>query len=151
SAGYHEQVRVDEAYTGLFAYRGKARHALKPAELSTDLVLSPNVLLRPVMQDSLFPTSSYVAGPAEIAYFAQAAAVYETLGVTMPPIFPRISATILEPRIHRALEKYDIEFEDVFRGRDFLKRKAVEAIEDGEIFDQVRSRVESELEVMGSA
>ena len=40
---------------------------------------SANVLLRPVVQDYLFPTAVYFGGPAEIAYFAQAGVVYEKL------------------------------------------------------------------------
>src|SRR5262249_5068247 len=63
----------------------------------------------------------------------------------MPPIFPRISATLLEPRIARSLEKYDIGLDDVFHGRDFLKRKAVEKVQDGEVFDHFRQSLESQM------
>ena len=41
--------------------------------------LSPNALLRPVLQDTILPTAAYVGGPAEIAYFAQSAALYEAV------------------------------------------------------------------------
>ena len=149
-AGYHEQVRVDDQFTGLFAYHGRSRQVLKPNEVAPDMEWSPNVLLRPVVQDTIFPTAAYIGCSAEIAYFAQAAPVYKTLGLPMPPIFPRISATIVEPRIVRALEKYDISFMDVFRGPEFLKRKAVEATQDGALFDNVRERVEAEMESLRS-
>jgi uncharacterized protein YllA (UPF0747 family) len=52
-AGYHEQVKVDDNFTGFFAYRGQARLALKPDEVIPGIAWSPNVLLRPVMQDTL--------------------------------------------------------------------------------------------------
>jgi uncharacterized protein YllA (UPF0747 family) len=55
---YHQQVKVDNNYTGLFAFRGRARQALKPSEVNTGLTLSPNALLRPVVQDSIFPTAA---------------------------------------------------------------------------------------------
>jgi len=150
-SGYHEQVKVDNNFTGLFAYRGKSRKALRPEELEDGLSLSANVLLRPAMQDSIFPTAAYVGGPAEVAYFAQAAAVYDALKRPVPPVFPRISATILEPRIDRVLKKYDLEFLDVFRGRDFLRRKAVAKVQGVEVFDLVRDRLLAELEVLRPA
>jgi uncharacterized protein YllA (UPF0747 family) len=149
AAGYHEQVKVDSSFTGLFAYRGKSRQPLRPEELSEDLQLSANVLVRPAMQDSIFPTAAYVGGPAEVAYFAQAGAVYEALGRRVPPVFPRISATIVESRVARALKKYDIEFTDVFRGRDFLLRKAVAAVQGVEVFDKVRDHINAELDTLG--
>jgi len=145
-AGYHEQVKVDGNYTGLFAFRGRARQALRPNEVNLDLSLSPNVLLRQVVQDTMFPTAAYIGGPAEVAYFAQAAAVYKVLNCPMPPIFPRISATILEPRIDRLIRKYGIGFADVLEGRESLKSKCVAAVYDVELFDRARERIEEELQ-----
>jgi len=150
-AGYHEQVKVDDSFTGLFAYKGKSRQPLRPDELSEDLELSANVLVRPAMQDSIFPTAAYVGGPAEVAYFAQAGAVYETLNRRVPPVFPRISATILESRVARALKKYEIDFLDVFRGRDFLRRKAVASVQGVAVFDKVRDAINSDLDTLGPA
>ena len=147
-AGYHEQVKVDDNFTGLFAYRGKSRRVLRPEELKDDIPLSANVLLRPAMQDAIFPTAAYVGGPAEVAYFAQAGAVYEVFRRPAPPVFPRISATVLEPRIERVLKKYDLEFQDMFRGRDFVRRKAVANVQGVEIFDLVRDRLMTELELL---
>src|SRR6185503_8528150 len=92
-AGYHEQVKVDSNFTGLFAYRGKSRQPLRPDELNADVQLSANVLVRPAMQDAIFPTAAYIGGPAEVAYFAQAGAVYQAFRRPAPPVFPRISAT----------------------------------------------------------
>jgi bacillithiol synthase len=150
-SGYHEQVKVDGTFTGLFAYRGKSRQPLRPEEVHGDQPLSANVLLRPAMQDAIFPTAAYVGGPAEVAYFAQAAAVYEVLGRMMPPVFPRISATLVEPRIRRVMEKYALDFQDVFRGRDFIRRKAVATVQGVELFDTVRDRLNAELESLRPA
>jgi uncharacterized protein YllA (UPF0747 family) len=145
-AGYHEQVKVDQNFTGLFGYRGRSRHALRPDQLGNGVAWSPNVLLRPLVQDTLFPTVTYIAGPAEVAYFAQAAAVYETLDRPMPPIFPRISATLVEPRVARITEKYSLSLEDVFHGRESLRRKILSTTEDDQAFGRVKSNLENELE-----
>ena len=146
-AGYHPQVKVDSNFTGLFGYRGRSRQALKPDEIGrTDAVLSPNVLVRPVVQDSIFPTIAFIAGPAEITYLAQAAAVYEALGKDVTPIYPRISATLLEPRVSRSLRKYELQFPDVFHGKDFMKRKAVESVQGVDAFAQVKTGVVEQLE-----
>ena len=144
-AGYHAQVKVDDSFTGLFGYRGRSRVALRPDDLKNGVSWSPNVLLRPIVQDSLFPTAAYVAGPAEVAYFAQAAAVYQTLERPMPPIFPRISATLIEPRIARIRDKYALDLEDVFRGREHLRRKMVSTTEDDSAFNRVTDAIEAEL------
>src|SRR5581483_7048838 len=59
-------------------------------------VFSPNVLLRPVVQDYLLPTLAYVGGAAEVAYFAQVGAVYQALAERVTPVLPRFSATLIE-------------------------------------------------------
>jgi len=64
---------------------------------------SPNVFLRPVFQDVLIPTLGYVAGPGEVAYYGQMKRMYDLFGLEMPVIFPRMSATLVEPAIDRIL------------------------------------------------
>lgn len=69
---------------------------------------SPNVVLRPLTQDWLFPTVAYVGGPGETAYFGQYREVYEWAGIPMPAIFPRISLTLIEPGIRRSLDRLEM-------------------------------------------
>ena len=109
------------------------------------LDLSPNVLLRPLVQDSLFPTAAYVGGPAEIAYLAQAGSVYECIGKPMPPIFPRITATLVEPPVARVMRKYALGIEDVFQGMDRLRKGAVAGGSGTEAFNDVRQRMSDEM------
>jgi bacillithiol biosynthesis cysteine-adding enzyme BshC len=68
---------------------------------------SPNVLLRPIVQDTLFPTICYVAGPSELAYLGQLRGVYDHFGVPMPLMFPRGSATLVDSSTARFLARYD--------------------------------------------
>jgi uncharacterized protein YllA (UPF0747 family) len=66
------------------------------------------VLLRPVAERSILPTVAYVAGPGELAYFAQVGAVANALGLPCPIAVPRWSCTIIEPKVQRLLDKYDV-------------------------------------------
>ena len=75
---------------------------------------SPNVLLRPVYQDAVLPTAAYVAGPSEVAYFAQLRPVYELFGLPMPVVYPRLSATLLGARAQDLLRRADRSLEDVW-------------------------------------
>ena len=84
-------------------------------------LFSPNVVLRPICQDYLFPTLAYVAGPSEVAYFAQFKLLYEYFNIPEPIIFPRCSATIVEERIHKIINKYNLQPKDFFNDLDALK------------------------------
>jgi bacillithiol synthase len=74
---------------------------------------SPNVLLRPIVQDTLFPTVCYVAGPSELAYLGQLRGVYEQFGVPMPLMYPRATATLLDSGASRFVTKYKLRIEDL--------------------------------------
>jgi bacillithiol biosynthesis cysteine-adding enzyme BshC len=69
---------------------------------------SPNVLLRPIVQDTLFPTICYVAGPNELAYLGQLKEVYAHFGVPMPLMYQRATATLADSATLRFLKKYDL-------------------------------------------
>ena len=74
---------------------------------------SPNVALRPIVQDTLFPTLAYVAGPGELAYFAQLRPVYAAFDVPMPVIVPRATLSLLEPRIDQLLTRFRLGLQDL--------------------------------------
>lgn len=91
-------------------------------------VLSPNVLLRPVVERALLPTVAYVAGPGEFAYFAQVSAVASALRVAPPLAVPRWSTTIVEPHVGRILARLGIaeqELEDPHRAEGRLARQSI--------------------------
>jgi bacillithiol synthase len=74
---------------------------------------SPNVLLRPIVQDTLFPTICYVAGPSELAYLGQLGGVYDHFGIPMPLMFPRASATLVDSSTARFLSRYEFPLADL--------------------------------------
>jgi len=109
---------------------------------------SPNVLLRPIVEDYLLPTLAYTGGAAETAYFAQAGAVYEALLGRVTPIVPRFSATIVEPKMQRLIERHGITVPDVFAGPEALRRQLAERglPEDLQAaFDAARKSLDSHL------
>jgi bacillithiol synthase len=96
---------------------------------------SPNVLLRPIVQDTLFPTIAYVAGPNELAYLGQLRGVYEHFGVPMPLMYPRATATLLDSAAVRFLTKYRLPLEalqaqDEAALNDLLKAQIPPAVEE---------------------
>jgi bacillithiol biosynthesis cysteine-adding enzyme BshC len=141
AAGYHAQVAVGPQSSLLFLIDEKsgARVALKrtapsvqePNGLWTAGVLtfstadllgildtaperiSPSALLRPVFQDFLFSTSLIVGGPAEVAYFAQSAVLYERILGRVTPAEPRFSATLVEPGIDELLRQHGLTLEEI--------------------------------------
>ena len=142
AGGYHAQVAVipqssllfliDEVSGARLALKRLAPSAEEPNGLwqaerksysTADLVgileaeperISPSALLRPVFQDFLLSTSTIVGGPAEIAYFAQSAVLYERILGRVTPALPRFSATLIEPEIGDLLKKHGLTLEKVF-------------------------------------
>ena len=84
---------------------------------------SPNALFRPVVQDYLLPTAGYIAGPAEIAYFAQSEVVYRHLLGRMPVLLPRAGFTLVDAKATKLLRKYSLTVEDVWSGSQDLRHK----------------------------
>jgi len=79
---------------------------------------SPGVLLRPLVQDHLLPTATYIGGPGEIAYHAQIGPSYAHFGIPRPVLLPRPSLTLIEPSQRRALESENLtlaELETILR------------------------------------
>ncbi len=129
-AGYGLQVSLMEGGVNLFLeseagreriYRedGGYRLRLSGAHLSAEEILSraaadpaalsPNVFLRPVVESTAFPTLAYVAGPGEIAYFAQLRDYFSAHGIRMPVIHPRFGATVVETKIRKVLDKFGLD------------------------------------------
>ena len=169
-AGYHEQVKVTSSSTLLFQKKNGARLPIHRANGSftvgqeyvarEDLLaqlaaspqdFSPNVLLRPVVQDHLFPTLAYVGGPSEVAYFAQAAVVYEKLLGRVTPVLPRFSATLVDARAQRLMSKYHVSLADLFAGPEHTRELlATRSLPPGlqSQFDQATAALTAALEAV---
>ena len=109
---------------------GKAlsrRHVLGLIDEAAHSV-SPNVLLRPVVESSVFPTLAYVGGPGELAYFGQLARVFRLHGVGMPVVTPRGSLLVIEGKVAKVMEKFGLTIDEVREGDALLTRFAREEV-----------------------
>jgi bacillithiol synthase len=149
SGGYHAQVLVNAGASLLFLLSDPQgigvwdREALRRTPdgmwkaggrsySTTELIaileaaperLSPNALLRPVFQDTLLPTAAYIGGPAEIAYFAQSAVLYEAILGRITPVLPRLTATLLEPAIATVMDKDEVQLPDAMTTAEALAQR----------------------------
>lgn len=148
---YHAQVKPKAV--NLFLFHKGGRYLVEPRDREKDFtlkgtrhhvtreelesiatvspeMLSPNVVLRPICQDYLLPTAVYVGGPSEIAYFAQLKPVYKYYDVTMPIIYPRSSVTLLEQKVEKVLEKYQLPLVEFFGEHESVWRKVIDQLSD---------------------
>jgi bacillithiol biosynthesis cysteine-adding enzyme BshC len=162
---YHAQVKVKPV--NLFLRVDEGRYSIEPVENEYRLrrkrksftqeqllellenepdKFSPNVLLRPICQDYLFPTAFYIAGPSEISYFAQIKPLYELYNIAQPMIYPRSSATILENAISNSLEKYSVSINEIFIDVENVKKRIINSVEEtsvDEMFNGIAGQIET--------
>ncbi|MBW7887039.1 MAG: bacillithiol biosynthesis cysteine-adding enzyme BshC [Bacteroidetes bacterium] len=165
---YHAQVKGKSV--NLFMFHKEGRFSIEPSEndyylkntrqrfsseelheaiQSTPEKFSPNVVLRPLCQDTILPTVAYVGGPAEIAYFAQFKPVYEYFKIPMPFIYPRSSLTIIEEKIQRILEKYSLTVIDIFEDLETILTKISEQVSEVKVeslFDGLSLRLKEAVQ-----
>ena len=159
---YHAQIRARP--TNLFVNGSQGREAIVPN--GRDFVLrtsgrrfsqkalqahmdaapqlfSPNVALRPLLQDTLLPTVAYVAGPGEVSYFAQLRRLYAWAGIPMPIIYPRASVTIVESKVQRFLQKHSLGVADLGDDLERVFQRLVLSSTDVEaMFEEASHRIE---------
>ena len=137
-AGYHAQVHVEEQTSFVFLlengkrlglhrngdeYIHNSRRFSSRELMDRAASLSPNAILRPVIQDSMLPTVAYIGGPAEIAYLAQSEVLYRLLLGRMPVAMPRAGFTILDSRSAKLMERNQLSLGDFFHGETSLKER----------------------------
>lgn len=165
---YHAQIKAKALNLFMF-YKG-GRHLIEPSDNGdyylknlrqrytkdellavaheTPELLSPNVVMRPLCQDTLLPTIAYVGGPGEIAYFAQLKPVYDYFHVTMPVIYPRVSVTLMEEKVKKILEKYSLELDELFGDVDTILAKVSEQVSEVKVdalFESLDARMKESL------
>lgn len=95
-------------------------------ELEAQLIRSPedfsnNVITRPLMQEYLFPVLATVLGPGEIAYWGLLKKAFSLADMEMPPLYPRLSLTIVERSVQKQMRRFGLSVYDVFYHLDEIK------------------------------
>jgi bacillithiol biosynthesis cysteine-adding enzyme BshC len=162
--GYHAQVHVEPDTSFFFLLdrgrrltlkRSNGQYASKTdrynaAELGSRAErLSPNALLRPVVQDFILPTAAYVGGPAELAYLAQSDVLYQRLLGRSPRPVARNGFTLLDARATKLMRKYGLRLTDFFHGEEPLRERISETVVPRSVhgaFESAEGTVRRELE-----
>lgn len=174
SLGYESQIEKSDDSTCLFIEESGTRRKLffregnyeidgSGMKLSKNQLLetlqiapwrfSPNVALRPVIQDYILPTVTYVAGPGEASYFAQLNNLYEYMNVSMPIIHPRAGFTIVESKVQRIMEKNGLEISDLSEYYEKLFSRVSKqhiSVELEQLIESSRSEIESVFKKLSS-
>jgi bacillithiol biosynthesis cysteine-adding enzyme BshC len=144
-AGYHAQVHVDARTSLFFVIEEGFRKPVRELGYSRDELLhraedlSPNALLRPVVQDYMLPTAAYIGGPAELAYLAQSQVLYERLLGHMPRIVSRTAFTLLDSRTVKLMGRYSLHLRHFFHGLEPVRERIAAALVPAELNEQFES------------
>lgn len=109
---------------------------------------SPNVALRCVVQQALFPAAAYVAGPGEIAYWAQLKPLFAHFGYPMPTVYPRARCVLTTTKLKRLMKKFGFSMDDLSLPQADLEERALRLVSRGPvsaIVQQRRGEIETAL------
>ena len=79
---------------------------------------SPNVILRPLYQETILPNLAYVGGPAEVTYWLQLKGVFDYFKVPFPMLMSRNFAMVMDAQTVRKFEKTGLELKDLFEDKN---------------------------------
>jgi bacillithiol biosynthesis cysteine-adding enzyme BshC len=155
AAGYHAQVHLDGKTSLFFLLENGERVPVRRKDSNySDLAnraaeVSPNALLRPVMQDYLLPTIAYIGGPGELAYLAQSQVVYDALLGRMPVVMSRSAFTLLDARSAKLLQRYQLTVDQALVPQHALADRVARALVPAELessFAAAESNITAEVD-----
>ncbi len=81
---------------------------------------SPNVLMRPLYQEVLFPNLAYIGGGGELAYWLERKAQFEYFKVPFPMLIRRASVMWINAGQAKKLNQLGLSVQDIFTAEDQL-------------------------------
>ncbi|MGE0566504.1 MAG: bacillithiol biosynthesis cysteine-adding enzyme BshC [Bacteroidia bacterium] len=92
---------------------------------STPEKISPNVVLRPLYQQSILPNISYVGGPGELSYWLEYLEIFKMLGIQFPILHFRQSITLVPAGVKKKIDKVNLDIDEIFENKDVLIKKVL--------------------------
>lgn len=94
---------------------------------------SPNVVLRPLFQELIFPNLCYIGGGGELAYWRERLTQFEHFGLNFPMLLRRNSVLWVDKNSSKKLEKLGLTVDDIFVEiealiKDFVQRHTSEEL-----------------------
>jgi len=106
---------------------------------------SPNVVLRPLYQETILPNLAYIGGGSEISYWLQLKGIFDSTNITYPIIGIRTSIMWIDKLVSKKIDQIDLVLEDLFKEKDTVKRQFIEHHSSKELnFDEI-DLIESQL------
>lgn len=87
---------------------------------------SPNVVLRPLYQETILPNLAYIGGPSEVPYWLQLKGIFDHYGEQFPLLMPRNFALVINQASQKRIDKLGITAEELFADEVSLRRSYVE-------------------------
>jgi hypothetical protein len=130
--GATPRVAPESTRTALFLTAERRRRKLPDDDIrplqaalaTAPETLSPNVVLRPLLQDALLPTLAHVVGPAEVDYLLELRPLRALLDVPQPALVPRLTLALVEPEPWRAAVGLGIRPAELLEGPEAALRAA---------------------------
>ena len=88
-------------------------------------LFSPNVLMRPLYQESILPNIAHIGGGAEVAYWMQLRDVFTNEKIPMPLLVLRNSAMLISDKQNQKISSFGFKIEDVFLNEHQLQKNFV--------------------------
>ena len=115
-------VKEGNTYKALDTRYSWDENALKQELASNPERFSPNVVLRPLYEETILPNLAYIGGPAEVAYWLQLKALFENQNIAFPLLMPRFTAQYMPAALSKKWLQCGLSHEQLFGSFDEIKK-----------------------------
>lgn len=127
----NQKHRIEVSATNDYIIRGKIIHQI---DMTNEIIehperFAPNLMLRPLYQDTILPNIAYIVGPSEIAFRCQVHSIYEVFAVRQSALINRPHALILNKDVQQFLADENLSPEYFFDSYDNIEKSLLASLE----------------------